>query len=246
MKTYYHQEEYMKCIILSVVIAVIAVVCYSPGLLNLRPSDSFFRAGMSIIIGFCLVLSFVVGNYLILHEPKKTSIRREDVKTSADAMMILRQYKDGKAFGSIATTAIEQLKRLDVCVHRATVAIKNRFEDGSLSYSNYLTGVSAAEETALKNVVAMTNRMMLFDEDEYERLKHYKTDNIPDDIQEQQIELYKRNLDIIKETISLNEKILLNLDTLTLEISSINKEQNADSSILDELERLSKEAKYYQ
>ena len=238
--------KYIKNIVLSLVVAITAVVCYSPGLLNLRPTDSFFRAGMSIIIGIVLVAFFLFGNYMLLCEPKKIEAKQEDVQTADDAIVILKQYKDGKAFGEIATTAIEQLKRLKSSTHRAEVSINNRFEAGSLSNSNYITSVAAAEEAAIRNVVAMANRMMLFDEKEYERLAHYKDDNIPDDIQEQQIQLYQRNIELIKETIALNEKILLNLDTLALEVSSINKDQNTDSSILDELEQLTKDAKYYQ
>ena len=67
-----------------------------------------------------------------------------------------------------------------------------------------------------KNVAAMSGRMSIFDEEEYERLKHYKEDDIPDDIQEEQLKLYRDNYESTKAALALNEKILLKLDALAV------------------------------
>ena len=77
-----------------------------------------------------------------------------------------------------------------------------------LSWDKYHSAVEAANQIALENLISLANRMQLFDEKEYARLKHYKDDNIPDNIQEKQIKLYKQNLDLIKDAITVNENLV--------------------------------------
>ena len=100
--------------------------------------------------------------------------------------------------------------------------------------------------SALNNIVAMANRMQVFDAKGYDRLQNYKNDDIPDDIQEQQIELYNSNLEKIKESISINERIILKMDTLMMELSSTDTNNSGNNELLEEIEQLTKEAKYYQ
>ena len=106
----------------------------------------------------------------------------------------------------------------------------------------------AAETAAIKNVVAMANRMRLFDEKEYARLQHYREDDIPDDIQEEQLRLYQKNFDNVRATIAHNEKLLLKLDALAMEISSSSSgdDTNLNNELIGEIERLTDETKYYQ
>lgn len=48
----------------------------------------------------------------------------------------------------------------------------------------------------------------------------YKEDDIPDDIQEEQLKLYQDNFEAVKSAVALNEKLLLKLDALAIELSS--------------------------
>ena len=94
----------------------------------------------------------------------------------------------------------------------------------------------------------MANRMRLFDEKEYARLQHYREDDIPDDIQEEQLRLYQKNFDDVRSTIALNEKILLKLDALAMEISASTSTDAADlnNELIGEIERLIDETRYYE
>lgn len=80
------------------------------------------------------------------------------------------------------------------------------------------------------------------------RLKHYKEDDIPDDIQEEQLKLYRDNYESTKAALALNEKILLKLDALAVGLSSfeINANEDMNNEILEEIEKLTNDAKYYQ
>ena len=116
-----------------------------------------------------------------------------------------------------------------------------------MSWDKFNSTVSAAEASAIKNVVAMANRMCIFDEKEYARLQNYREDDIPDDIQEEQLRLYQKNLEAIRWTIALNEKILLKLDALAMEISSSASRNDTDwnHELVSEIERLIEETRYY-
>lgn len=102
-------KKYRSIILLNLIIVFCTVVCYSPGLLYLRPSDEIFRAGMSIIMAIVLIFAFVYGNYLLLYEPEHKRVSREMVPDIDKAKSLLKTYFDGKYFGKMAKTASDQL-----------------------------------------------------------------------------------------------------------------------------------------
>ena len=229
-------KKYLKLITANLTIAVIAVVLYSPGLVNLRLSDySIFRAGMSIIAALLLILAFFLINIRLLKEPDHRPVTLEDVRD-------LDKAKD------LARTAADQLDRIFQCRKRLSGILEQKFTRGTISFQKFDSVALAAESSAIKNVVAMANRMRLFDEKEYARLQHYREDDIPDDIQEEQLRLYQKNFDDVRSTIALNEKILLKLDALAMEISASTSTDAADlnNELIGEIERLIDETRYYE
>ncbi|MCI9358559.1 MAG: hypothetical protein HFH59_13695 [Lachnospiraceae bacterium] len=241
-------KRYLKLAAADLCIAASAVVLYSPGLVNLRLSDySIFRAGMSIIAAVILITLFFVINIRLLKEPEQKPIMLEDVPDLERAKDILQDYCKGRYFGSLAKTASEQLDRILKCRQRLSVILEQKFTRGTMSWDKFNSTVSAAESSAIKNVVAMANRMCVFDEKEYARLQNYREDDIPDDIQEEQLRLYQKNLEAIRWTIALNEKILLKLDALAMELSSSASRSDADwnHELVSEIERLTEETRYY-
>ena len=241
-------KRYLKLAAADLCIAASAVVLYSPGLVNLRLSDySIFRAGMSIIAAVILITLFFVINIRLLKEPEQKPIMLEDVPDLERAKDILQDYCKGRYFGSLANTASEQLDRILKCRQRLSVILEQKFTRGTMSWDKFNSTVSAAESSAIKNVVAMANRMCVFDEKEYAKLQNYREDDIPDDIQEEQLRLYQKNLEAIRWTIALNEKILLKLDALAMEISSSASRNDTDwnHELVSEIERLIEETRYY-
>lgn len=242
-------KKYLKLILANLSIAAAAVILYSPGLINLRLSDhSIFRAGMSIIAALLLILSFFLVNIRLLREPDQDPVLLDDVHDLDKAKDILKSHCEGKYFGSLARTASEQLDRIFQCRQRLFRILSQKFTQGTMSFDKFDSVAAAAESSAIKNVVAMANRMRLFDEKEYARLLHYREDDIPDDIQEEQLRLYQKNFNDIRSTIAHNEKILLKLDALAMEIASSSSEEDMESNngLIVEIERLIDETKYYQ
>ena len=242
-------KRYFKLITANLCIVITAIILYSPGLLNLRISDySIFRAGMSVIGALALIAVFFFVNLRLLKEPEKKPVLLEDVPNIEKARDILKGYQGGKYFGSTARTAIEQLDRIYKCRRRLSGILEQKFEKGTMSWDKFNSVAVMAESSAIQNVVAMANRMQLFDEKEYARLKHYREDDIPDDIQEEQLKLYRKNFDDVRSTIALNEKLLLKLDALALKLSYSDSGENAElnSDLVKEIEKLIDETKYYQ
>ncbi len=238
-------NKYVKVVILNLVIILTMVVCYSEGFLGLRPTDpSIFRAGMSIFMAIAGVFAFFFGNYTILRGPVHYHVTTDSLVDLSQARGVLASYHGGKYFGRIADTAANQLVRLERTMERAKNAVGSKFEDGSMSYDRYDATVRAAQEAALNNVVAMANRMQIFDEKDYARLRNYKNDDIPDDIQERQIALYEDNLKQLEAAVSANEELILALDTMSLELAKPGAEKAADP-LLEEIHRLTEQVKLY-
>ena len=236
----------IKIAALNIGIAITAIVCYSPGLLALRPGDgSILRAWLSIFIGIALVIIFFYGNLLLLKGETRKAVQSTKELSLEDAAEVLRSWRTSKRFGDMAKTGFGQAERLGRSASRAMSAISSRFAEGSLSYAKYAAAVTAAEETMAKNLTRMASRLSMFDEAEYARLEHYKEDDIPDDVQERQIALYKKNIGLIRKAEAANEEVLLALDALALELASGDGDASETDNLLAEVARLTEEAKYY-
>ena len=231
---------------LNIGIILTAIICYSPGFLNLRPADeSIFKAGMSIVIFIFLVMIFCYGNLKLLKEPEKVVHTKESIKNLDTAREVIRPYKGGKYLGEIADTVIEQIGRIQKSTERAKVEIDNKFTRESLTWKKYYSAVLETESIALDNVISVSNKIQMFDERDYAKIKNYKHDNIPDDIQRKQFELYDDAMEYMQKAIKSNENIILGLDTLTLELSKPGEIEENNNSLLADIEKLTKEAKYY-
>jgi len=235
-----------KLIFLNLSIIIIAILSYSPGFFYLRPSDvSVFRAGMSIIIFLALLLAFCYGNYSLLKPKEKVTYSKENIKDMSEAKSILSSYTNGEYFGEIATTVISQISRLESSTQRAKIEIGRKFERGSLSWQKYYSAIEEANSIALDNVISLANRIQFFDESEYSRLKKYKYDAIPDDIQMQQLELYNTNMKLIESAVSVNENLILGLDRLSIEFAKPGEIEEQNINLLTEIKKLTDEVKYY-
>ena len=226
---------------LNLIIIVAAVVTYSPGLLALYPNDpSIFKAGMSILIGIFLAVVFLYGNSRLLSDPKMPT--NVDVNDFSQATKILDMYKNGSYFGKTAQTVLDQIERLGRSMSRLQSEIDRKFDKNSMSNDKYSAIVNEANLCLTDNLISAAQRMQFFDEGEYKRLLNCEKDSIPDDIQLQQLNLYKTNEDIIKNVVTENEKLILQLDTLAVELSS---REDDNDELLDEIKKLTQEVKYY-
>lgn len=236
------KKKIRNAILADAAIAGVAVAAYSPGMLGLSPNDSsIFRAGCSIILPMVLIyILYRVNSELVLGEKHEYV---ESVSNMKDAERVMKSYISGKYFGKTAETVLNQLYRIQKSTSRLDMMLDKKFETGSLSWQRYHGVIEDAEKTINQTICQMTNRMLLFDEEEYKQLLCFKEDRIPDDIQEERLKLYQENLGKIESAITVNERILLQFDKLT---SGLTLQENRNDELLEKIQKLTEEIKYYQ
>ena len=228
-----------------------ALVClYSPGLIGLSPfSSNALVAAASIAVGVIAVPAFVVMNRILIRDtkPKVTLLTRDEENVYEKVIHSLESYLSNSAMKDIAASALNQVKRLEKSRSTARNLIENRFENGTLSYSKFMSVIDNAANRLLDGYVVMSNKMSIFDEDEYLYLftDRYKNDSIPDDIQEQKKKLYADNLNAMEEILKKNEEILLKIDHLMIEISNKDFSEYEVNSATAEIDSLIKQLNYY-
>ncbi len=237
-------RNFWKIAALNAGIVLVGVVAYSDGLLGLRPTDpSILRAGLSILTGLGMGAGLIGGNLKLLSSKKK--VENVQALNEAQVKNLLRGYTHSEVFGPLAKTATDQADRTDSAAKRASNAIDLRFGAGTMSGERYRAAVEAARATLQDNLKNVANRMQLFDEEDYRMLKNDKNDSVPADVRQQKALLYRKNIDEIRKCLSLNEKLILKLDTLTVDISDTDENEETADSLLQEITALTDELKYY-
>ena len=237
---------YIKMILLNLAIIAGAILFYSEGFLGLRPWDaSILKAGFSILCGLGLGTALVGGNYKLIKSAGQTP-PVPLLESPEQAENVIKKYFHSDYVGNLARTAIAQQRRLHTSADRAKQAVDEKLQAGSMSAERYNAVIDAAMTTAGENLRSIAKRLSMFDDAEYKRLRSNGDVNIPEDIRAKQLELYNRNLDFIRQSIALNEKMILQMDTLTMEISdSFSRHEDDADALLDEISKLTDELRYY-
>lgn len=223
------------------------VVLFSPGLLGLSIVDaSAVKAALSLTLGIMMPAGMVAYNY-------KTISQKNDVKligTNQYSVEGIRQemkhYLGSGVFGQVARASLDELDKCEKMQAGVDEVLDRKFEKGSLTYQKFDSIAKAAQDTILANMVNMLNRMKVIDDGVYARLQNYKHDDIPDDIQIQQLELYNKNIAAVKEKRNQNEGLIYKLDELRIELAAAEAVDAAGIKAYAEIDTLIKQIEYYQ
>ncbi len=223
------------------------VVLFSPGLLGLSIVDaSAVKAALSLTLGIMMPAGMVAYNY-------KTISQKNDVKligTNQYSVEGIRQemkhYLGSGVFGQVARASLDELDKCEKMQVGVDEVLDRKFEKGSLTYQKFDSIAKAAQDTILANMVNMLNRMKVIDDGVYARLQNYKHDDIPDDIQIQQLELYNKNIAAVKEKRNQNEGLIYKLDELRIELAASEAVDAAGIKAYAEIDTLIKQIEYYQ
>ena len=223
------------------------VVLFSPGLLGLSIVDaSAVKAALYLTLGIMMPAGMVAYNY-------KTISQKNDVKligTNQYSVEGIRQemkhYLGSGVFGQVARASLDELDKCEKMQAGVDEVLDRKFEKGSLTYQKFDSIAKAAQDTILANMVNMLNRMKVIDDGVYARLQNYKHDDIPDDIQIQQLELYNKNIAAVKEKRNQNEGLIYKLDELRIELAASEAVDAAGIKAYAEIDTLIKQIEYYQ
>ena len=160
---------------------------------------------------------------------------------------VMRRRTKNKDLDKIGKVTVAQLERTEVVKKNFQKLVKRRFKSETLSYKKFMGAVEKADYAMLTGYVKMTTKAMVIDEPEYVKfsLEEYQNDVILDDIQEEKKKLYHKSLESMRDILRENEKILLRLDHLMLEISDTDySEQNVDYAV-EEINNLIAQLQFY-
>lgn len=182
---------------------------------------------------------------------------RLDVDNGADEAAIcevMRAYTSDDLLGARARAVIDTLGSAQRRRKILFAELDGTFHEGTLSWDKFAGPAYAAYDAILRNSALLANRIQAFDTAGYRRLEDTMrtggkngVNTSVSETRERRWKLYQEmlaSLDALQET---NESLLLELDALTAEVSSITSTSTGDrgDQIIEEIHRLVEEAKYY-
>ena len=169
--------------------------------------------------------------------------RTEDEKS---IQQTINSYTRSVYFGSLARDALSQFSRVLNCRDRALSIVRAKFGSSNMTSDRYCETIENAVAATMENYKNMAIRFRLFDDDEYRKLRRYKYDNIPDDIQEQQLDLYRKNSEFIKESIGINQQLIYKIECMASEIADAGgSDAPMSESVIDEINKLTEQLRFY-
>ncbi len=241
-------DRYVRLLIGNAAFAAVLICLYSPGLIGLSPSNpSAVLAAASVAIGVVAVPTFVLMNKSLLTEKKAALLEADGERAGERAAALLEDHRSGKVLGPIAKSALSQMQRLENVEANYEKLVVQRFGMGTLSYGKFMGVIRSASSALSKGYVKMANKMIIFDEAEYQHLSSdaYRHDAIPDQVQEEKKALYDGNLASLEQILEKNEKILLEVDHLMAEMSDLEQPEQAIDQAATQIDGLLKQLEYY-
>ena len=173
--------------------------------------------------------------------------------TNKDIVAVMRNYVSDEVLGERAAAVIDTLGSAEHRRRSLFAELDGTFQPNTISWDKFAGPAYAALDAILRNSAQLGNRIQAFDSVGYMRLRK--------SIAEEEAEIESRrsetrtrrwqlfcemleSLDALQET---NEGLLLELDKLSAELSTISGSDSTDRSdqIIQEISRLVDEAKYY-
>lgn len=241
-------NKYIKLFAGNAAFAVAAICLFSPGLIGLSPFNAnTAKAAASIAVSVIAVPSFVLMNKALLTEKKAEFLKVSEDNAGKKARELLERCRFSSVLGGIAISAISQIERMENETAAFENLVSRRFGPGTLSYEKFMGVIRSAADALSKGIVRIANKIIIFDEAEYKKLSsvQYQMDDIPDDIQEKKKQLYDENLDDMRSILEKNEKVLLEVDHLMMEMSDMDYSQQDIDKAAAEVNKLLSQLEYY-
>ncbi|MBP3892475.1 MAG: hypothetical protein J6D34_00360 [Atopobiaceae bacterium] len=173
--------------------------------------------------------------------------------SAKEIIKVLNHYTDDAVLGDRAAAAIQTLRSAERRRKSISAELDDAFQHGSISWQRFASPAQAALDSILRNSALLANRIQAFDTESYVRtFRSVQRDggmgeHMGSQKRVERLALYQEMLDGLDAIQETNEGLLLELDKLAAELSSISASGQSDKgdSILEEIRRLVEEAKYY-
>lgn len=183
---------------------------------------------------------------------------RLDVDAGATAETIsavMRGYVNDAVLARRARAVIDTLESAEHRRGSLFAELDGTFQRGTISWDKFAGPAYAALDSVLRNSALLANRIQAFDSAGYLRLREDMAaeaaggddERHHSETRQRRWELYREMLESLDTLQDTNEGLLLELDKLAAELSTINGPGQGENSdqIIEEIRRLVDEAKYY-
>ena len=241
------RKKKRQLIILNAAIILSNILLFSKAFLGIALfTGSAFSISLAWTSIVTSVIVFASGNLRLL---KREELRMpvQNIQSLDDCIVGLKDALDASdIFDDDIEQNIEQIKRL----RRKHTTIKDtllqKFTVSEMSYQKFDVVLQNVEDVIYMNIRSILNKISAFDIIEYENLhkKGFKSD----ELSQEKMEIYNEYIDFVKNATTANEKILLKLDKMLLEISRYNSLEDGDVQklpVIIEMDELIKNANLY-
>ncbi|QSF47738.1 hypothetical protein JRJ22_11740 [Paenibacillus tianjinensis] len=238
----------LLAVIAGIVILNIAVL--SPGLLDVEiGGERAQETASGVTLLFISLLVVLYGSYTLLFKAPASKSARP-LTSPDDYAALLQQYKNVKVLKNDVLLALDQLERMEKKRITLTRVLSERFDPLELSYRKFSSVIAEVEKLLYLNVRGILNKLSLFDASEFSLFANTrKPPPFSEKLIQQKTALYNDFFTSLKGYLGANEKILLKLDQLLLEISeldSMSYERIEEMPCMQELSALINQTKLYQ
>jgi len=237
----------IKLVGLMVVVAAVNILVLSPGFIGVQIGASALSTATGVTLLFASTGALIYGVYQLLFK-KPVVMPVKEIKTHEDYVESLSRYRHVKGIESEMNLAVEQMERMQKRKSTLLQVLKQRFVETEMSFKKFASVSQAVESLFYLNIRNILNILNVFDESDYNRMIGRKSSSFSTELLQKKASVYNDYLTSMKSSIANNEEILVKLDRLLLEISSLDNIEPGDIeqlSCMQELDALIKQTKYY-
>lgn len=236
----------IKIAVLNLAIAIIDIMIFSPGLLNIEIGGiSAFETAFGGTVIFVSVVVLIYGNYKFLIQRERV-VPSVEIKNIEDCIASLKVSYKKKTFSKDITVILGQIERFNKKEETINDILLQKFNSSEMSYSKFKSVVNNVEGLIFINIKSILNRLNAFDEGEYKSIN--KKSNFTKEVIQTRKEIYNEYISFVKNSIEDNEEILLKMDKFLLEISKFNSLEDGEIenlSQMKEIDDLISKVKFY-
>ena len=234
---------------LNIAIVMLNIIIFSPGLFNIKIDFiNIFQTSIGITIIIMSFIIFIIGNYKILiKEDNEIDISKLD--DSEVYIEALKENSSKRVFSKDIDILLEQIERMDKKQEKIDDILLQKFTVNEMSYIKFKKTITEVRDVFYINIKSVINKINIFDEQEYEKIKKdIKNGKLNGKIEEQKKDMFDEYIFFVKDSIEDNEEILLKLDKFLFELSKFNSLEDGElenMSAIKDVDELINKIKFY-
>lgn len=172
----------------------------------------------------------------------------DDGATFETVTKAMSAYEGAPYVGEFARSVVTTLDRAEFRRKSLLVSINREFDSNTITWDKFAVPVDVAMDGILRNCAQIGNRVQGFDVPEYERLSRLVKAGACEEGSSNKNRWYllESTIKEMRELRQANDELLFELEKLQGEIDRLSdKDDEPTDDILEEIRKLSEEAKYY-